>query len=126
MQYLTRQAVGLAREVELYFLDSVGRIETVAQALRPGSGRSSCRPTAASEVLDEMVRENRHIVLLRVLDASGKGSFVQNRALAATPESELEPVLARGVRGQPPGPAGAARPAAASPARRRWSSCRSR
>jgi putative nucleotidyltransferase with HDIG domain len=104
MQYLTRQAVGLAREVELYFLDSVGRIESVAQALRPTQGQQ-LQAAAASEVLNELVRANRHIVLLRVLDASGKGSFVQNRALSATSESELGPVLAEAftanLRGRP-------------------------
>ena len=104
MQYLTRQAVGLAREVELYFLDSVGRIESVAQALRPGDGQP-LQPDASSEILNELVRENRHIVLLRLLDASGKGSFVQNRALSPTAEAELEPVLgeafAANLRGRP-------------------------
>jgi HD-GYP domain-containing protein (c-di-GMP phosphodiesterase class II) len=104
MQYLTRQAVGLAREVELYFLDSVGRIESVAQALRPFRGQQ-LQADAASEVLNELVRENRHIVLLRVLDASGKGSFVQNRTLSAASESELGPVLAEAftsnLRGRP-------------------------
>ena len=104
MQYLTRQAVGLAREVELYFLDSVGRIESVAQALRPAQGQR-LQADAASEVLNELVRENRHIVLLRVLDASGKGSFVQNRTLSSTAEAELGPVLAeaftRNLRGRP-------------------------
>jgi putative nucleotidyltransferase with HDIG domain len=104
MQYLTRQAVGLAREVELYFLDSVGRIESVAQALRPAQGQQ-LQAAAASEVLNELVGQNRHIVLLRVLDASGKGSFVQNRALSTTSESELGPVLAEAfttnLRGRP-------------------------
>ncbi len=93
MQYLTRQAVGLARELELYFLDGVGRIEAVAQALHPATGQD-LQAGAASEVLNELVRENRHIVLLRVLDAYGKGSFVQNRALSAATEAELGPVLA--------------------------------
>jgi HD-GYP domain-containing protein (c-di-GMP phosphodiesterase class II) len=104
MQYLTRQAVGLAREVELYFLDSVGRIESVAQVLRPAQGQR-LQADAASEVLNELVRENRHIVLLRVLDASGKGSFVQNRTLSSTSEAELGPVLAEAftsnLRGRP-------------------------
>jgi HD-GYP domain-containing protein (c-di-GMP phosphodiesterase class II) len=93
MQYLTRQAVGLARELELYFLDSVGRIEAVAQALHPQEGQR-LRAVAAAEILNELVRENRHIVLLRVLDAEGKGSFVQNRTLSAAAEGELAPALA--------------------------------
>ena len=104
MQYLTRQAVGLARELELYFLDSVGRIEVVAQVLHPANGQP-LQAAAASEVLNELVRGNRHIVLLRLLDADGKGSFVQNRTLSAASETELGPVLAEAftanLRGRP-------------------------
>jgi HD-GYP domain-containing protein (c-di-GMP phosphodiesterase class II) len=91
MQYLTRQSVELAREVELYFFDSVGRIEGVAKALRITDAQQ--RNDAAGEVLNELVNENRHIVLLRFLDASGKGSFVQNRTMSAAAERELESVL---------------------------------
>lgn len=91
MQYLTRQAVGLAREVELYFLDSVGRIEGVAKALRIAGQQQ--RSDSATETLNELVSENRHIVVLRLLDASGKGSFVQNRTMSAAAEHELESVL---------------------------------
>ncbi len=38
MQYLTKQAVGLASEVTVYFLEHVGRIEAAAQAFRPTGG----------------------------------------------------------------------------------------
>jgi putative nucleotidyltransferase with HDIG domain len=104
MQYLTRQAVGLAHEMELYFLDSVGRIESVAQAIRPAPGER-LRADTGSEILNELVRQNRHIVLLRLLDADGKGSFVQNRTLSATAEAELGPALAEAftanLRGRP-------------------------
>jgi HD-GYP domain-containing protein (c-di-GMP phosphodiesterase class II) len=104
MQYLTRQAVGLARELELYFLDSVGRIEVVAQVLHPANGQP-LQAAAASEVLNELARGNRHIVLLRLLDADGKGSFVQNRTLSTATESELGPILAEAftanLRGRP-------------------------
>ncbi len=92
-QYLTRQAVGLARELELYYLEGAGRIEAVAEALHPVQDQR-LQADAASEILNELVRENRHIVLLRVLDAEGKGSFVQNRTLSAASESELGPILA--------------------------------
>ena len=92
MQYLTRQAVGLAREIQLYFLDSVGRIEMMAKALRPGEGRR-LDPRTASETLNELVNENRHIELLRLLDATGQGSFFQNPSLSARAERELEPIL---------------------------------
>ena len=90
MQYLTRQSVGLAREVELYFLDSVGRIEAVARALSIAGGQAGA---GAAQALNELVNENRHIVLLRLLDSSGKGSFVQNRTMAPAAEHELELAL---------------------------------
>ncbi|MGD1147805.1 MAG: HD domain-containing phosphohydrolase [Thermoanaerobaculaceae bacterium] len=90
MQYLTRQSVGLAREVELYFLDSVGRIEAVARALSIAGGHAGGE---AAQALNELVNENRHIVLLRLLDSSGKGSFVQNRTIAPAAEHELELAL---------------------------------
>ncbi len=91
MQYLTRQSVGLAREIELYFLDSVGRIEGVAKALRISGGLLSGE--SAGQTLNELVAENRHILLLRLLDSSGRGSFVQNRALPAGAERALESVM---------------------------------
>jgi HD-GYP domain-containing protein (c-di-GMP phosphodiesterase class II) len=74
----------------LYFLDSVGRIEAVARALRIAGGQAGA---GAAQALNELVNENRHIVLLRLLDSSGKGSFVQNRTMAPAAEHELELAL---------------------------------
>ncbi|MFH1176047.1 MAG: HD domain-containing phosphohydrolase [Acidobacteriota bacterium] len=92
MQYLTRQAVGLARELELFFLGSVGRIETVAQILRPAGGQGFDAETT-SATLAEVVQRNDHIVLLRLLDATGKGPFVQSRPLGAAAEQAAESIL---------------------------------
>ena len=92
MQYLTRQSVGLAREVQLYFLDSVGRIEAAARAL---SIAGSLPAGGGARALNELVNENRHIVLLRLLDSSGKGSFVQNRTMSPAAERELELTLGK-------------------------------
>ncbi|HUK12151.1 MAG TPA: HD domain-containing phosphohydrolase [Thermoanaerobaculaceae bacterium] len=91
-QYLTRQAVGLAREVQMFFLDSVGRIEAVAQVLRPSAGRP-LEGDAASALLTDVVRRNPNLILLRLLDASGRGPFVQTRALSASAEAAIEPLL---------------------------------
>src|SRR5271157_1954756 len=91
-QYLTRHAVGLAREVELFFLDSVGRIEAVAQVLRPTPGQR-LDGGGSSTILADVVRGNRNVILLRLLDASGHGPFVQNRARSAATERALDPVL---------------------------------
>ncbi|MGE5236297.1 MAG: HD domain-containing phosphohydrolase [Acidobacteriota bacterium] len=91
-QYLTRQAVGLAREIEMFFLGSVGKIETVAESLRWSAGRSFDRE-AASATLTDLLRSNRSILMLRLLDASGQGSVLQSRALASDAEGRLEPLL---------------------------------
>ncbi len=103
-QYLTRQAVGLARELEMFFLSSVGRIETVSQVLRPGTGRP-VDTAAAATTLTEIVRGNRAIILLRLLDTSGRGPFVQGRALPPAAETALDPILAdafaENLRGRP-------------------------
>jgi len=91
-QYLTRQAVGLSREIELFFVDTVGRLETVAQVLRPGLGEGEGRGDAAA-ALRQIVESNRRIILLRLLDEQGKGPFVQSRALRREAEDALEAKL---------------------------------
>ncbi len=88
-QYLTRQAVGLGREIDLFFADTVGRLETVAQVLRPGPGEGEgLGDTAAA--LRQIVESNRRIILLRLLDEHGKGPFVQSRTLPPEAEDILE------------------------------------
>ncbi len=88
-QYLTRQAVGLGREIELFFVDTVGRLETVAQVLRPRSGEAE-GPGDAAAALRQIVESNRRVILLRLLDDRGKGPFVQSRALRPEAEDTLE------------------------------------
>jgi HD-GYP domain-containing protein (c-di-GMP phosphodiesterase class II) len=104
MQYLTRQAVGLAREVELYFLGSVGSLETLAQGVRP-TERGRLDASGASNMLQEFIRGNDNIILVRLLDADGKGPFVQRRALEPGAESALEEIMreafAENLRGRP-------------------------
>jgi HD-GYP domain-containing protein (c-di-GMP phosphodiesterase class II) len=92
MQYLTRQSVGLAREIELYFLQSVGRVDTMAQMLQAPKGQR-LDVESRSAILADMVRANPHIVLLRLLASDGKGPFVQSRPLASATEGELEDAL---------------------------------
>jgi len=103
-QYLTRQAVGLSREIELFFVDTVGRLETVAQVLRPGLGVGEGAGDAAS-ALRQIVESNRRIILLRLLDGQGKGPFVQSRALRReaedTLETQLEEAFALNLAGRP-------------------------
>jgi HD-GYP domain-containing protein (c-di-GMP phosphodiesterase class II) len=104
MQYLTRQAVGLAREVELYFLDSVGHVETLAQGVRP-SARGGIDTSGASTMLQEFIKGHENVIMLRLLGADGQGPFVQRRSLNAGAESALEEILreafADNMRGRP-------------------------
>ena len=92
MQYLTRQAVGLAREVELYFLDSVGHLETLAQGIRPDSS-GSLDLDASARVLQEVVEGHPNIVILRLLGRDGAGPFVQRRTLAGDAQGSLDEIL---------------------------------
>jgi HD-GYP domain-containing protein (c-di-GMP phosphodiesterase class II) len=103
-QYLTRQAVGLAREVELYFLDSVGHVETLSQGIRPNS-QGVIDVGGASTMLQEFIKGHENIILLRLLGADGQGPFVQRRSLSGNAESALEEILreafADNLRGRP-------------------------
>jgi len=96
MQYLTRQAVGLTREIELYFLDSVGRIETIGGFLRLQAGAHEL-PTFSTALADS-IRGNHHILLLRLLDATGRGPYVQGPGLSSETERALDPLLGEAFR----------------------------
>lgn len=103
-QYLTRQAVGLGREIELFFLDTVGRLETVAQVLRPRAGDAVGDADAAA-ALRQIVESNRRVILLRLLDEAGGGPFVQSRAVhpgdEAVLEARLEEAFTSNLAGKP-------------------------
>ncbi len=93
MQYLSRQAVGLSREVELFFLDSVGRVELLSQALKPAAGQP-LRESGSSEILAELVHGSRSIMLLRLVDPAGRTvGAAQSRGLSATVEAGLQAAL---------------------------------
>jgi len=94
-QYLTRQAVGFARELELFFLDTVGRLESLAQALRLGTG-DGLPLDRVPPILAEAVQANRNLVMLRLLDRGGRGQFVQGKPLTPEAEAVLNPLLIRG------------------------------
>lgn len=94
-QYLTRQAVGFARELELFFLDTVGRLESLSQALRVSVGEELPQE-AVPNILAEALQANRSLVMLRLVDPQGRGSFVQGRALSSDAEQVLNPLLVKG------------------------------
>ncbi len=88
-QYLTRQAVGLARDIELFFVDTQGRLETVAQVLRPGSG-DDVDVAAAAPLLSGVAERNGRLLIMRLLDVKGMGPFVQSRTLPSGVEAAIE------------------------------------
>lgn len=92
-QIMSRQSAALAREVELFFRDSVDRIETVAMVIGQGWRPEGPPPAGASRVLGELIRDNRHIVMLRLLDRAGAGDFVQNPDLSAAADPALAALL---------------------------------
>ncbi|MGC8917502.1 MAG: HD domain-containing phosphohydrolase [Thermoanaerobaculum sp.] len=103
-QYLTRQAVGFARELELYFVDTVGRLEGVAQAFSLASDSASPSERGPG-VLTEAIKANRNVLMLRLLDRQGRGQFVQGRLFPEGAEQVLNPLLDRafneGLSGKP-------------------------
>lgn len=103
-QYLTRQSVGLARELELRFLGSVGRLRTAAQVLRPRV-TGPLDGDAASALLRDLAAGSPNVALLRLLDASGKGTFLQGAGLsdeaARSLEHRLGSAFAATLRGEP-------------------------
>ncbi|MGQ9495675.1 MAG: HD domain-containing phosphohydrolase [Thermoanaerobaculaceae bacterium] len=94
-QYLTRQAVGLARELQLFFLDSTGRLASLSQALRMSTAKEPSLDEVAP-MLTEMVESNRNLIMLRLVNRQGQGQFVQGRALSREDEETLNPLLVRG------------------------------
>jgi len=94
-QYLTRQAVGFARELELFFLDTVGRLDSLSQALRVNA-EDQLPLEKVPPILAEAVQANRNLVMLRLVDRKGTGHFVQGRALSPGAEGVLNPLLVKG------------------------------
>jgi len=103
-QYLTRQAVGLAKEFEYFFLDTVGRIETIAKSMRPAPDRP-LDVVGASITLEEVVRGHTAILMLRILDPTGQGPAVRDVTFSAATENAVEEVLreafAANMKGRP-------------------------
>lgn len=91
-QYLTRQSVGLAREIELRFLESVSRLRVAAQMLRPRV-TGPLDGDAASTLLRDLAAGAPNVVLLRSLDSAGKGTFLQGEGLSDEAVGKLEPRL---------------------------------
>jgi putative nucleotidyltransferase with HDIG domain len=93
---MTKQAVGTALEIQLFFLESVGRIETIASALRPKVGEVIDKGSQ-TEVLANLVRKNQNIIVLRLID--GSGEYIQlPDSIPAKTEEVITPILAGAFR----------------------------
>ncbi|MCS7182991.1 MAG: HD domain-containing protein, partial [Thermoanaerobaculum sp.] len=96
-QYLTRQAVGFARELELFFVETVGRLEGLSQAMA-ASAENALPMDRVPAILSEVIKGNRSVIMLRVLDRQGQGQFVQGKSLSPEAEERLAPLLAKAFR----------------------------
>ena len=103
-QFLTRQAVGLAKEFEYFFLDTVGRIETMAKSMRRAPGQP-LDVAGTSITLEEVVRGHTAILMLRMLDATGQGPAVRDATFSSATENAVDEVLreafAANMKGRP-------------------------
>ncbi|MCG6961930.1 MAG: HD domain-containing protein [Acidobacteria bacterium] len=87
-QYLTRQAVGLASEVSLFFSSHRTQLEATARALDVGS-RPSVSETDA--LLKGIAKRDPLLMRLQLVNSNGEGSFVSTQ--------ELEPKAAEALAG---------------------------
>jgi len=90
---VNRQAVVLARELNLTFRDSLARIDTVSKTLRPPEPGRRLDTGTIRGVLAEVVRGNASIIRLALVDDRGEGPFVQARELGPEAQARLEQVL---------------------------------
>ncbi len=94
-QYLTRQAVGLASEVSLFYTVHSTRLESTVRALDAG-GRLSI--PALESLLKSLAERDPAILRLEIVDRSGQGSYVRTRELSPEAERRLTDLLAAGRR----------------------------
>ena len=89
-QYLTRQAVSLASEVNLYFSGYRTQLRATVRALEAGSALS---PGAAESLLKSLANRNQGFVHLQILDPEGEGTFVRTRQLPQPADDALAAAL---------------------------------
>ena len=89
-QYLTRQAVSLASEVNLYFSGYRTQMRATVRALEAGSALDT---NAAEALLKSLANRNQGFVHLQILDPEGEGTFVRTRQLPQPADEALAAVL---------------------------------
>ncbi len=89
-QYLTRQAVSLAAEVELFVANRRARLETLAATLAAVGA-----PRRTERLLEGLTAADPALLQLQLLDAAGRGPFVRVKDLPASTVAGLNEAFAR-------------------------------
>jgi putative nucleotidyltransferase with HDIG domain len=87
-QYLTRQAVSLAKEVSLFFSSHRIQLTSTVSALQAGN---QVAEEAYTTLLQGLAQEGQSFVYLRIINTRGQGSFVR----APTVDEDTEQALNR-------------------------------
>ncbi len=90
-QFLTRQAVGLAREVSLFFERHETQLESTANALSAGR---PIRPEAFTTLVEETAGADPALIELQAVDTSDEGGFARAKNLPAETVAALEKLTA--------------------------------
>jgi len=90
-QFLTRQAVGLAREVSLFFQRHETQLASTARAL--SSGRP-IKPDSFTTLVEQTAGADPALIELQAVDKKGEGGFARARNLPAETVSALEKLTA--------------------------------
>ncbi|NOZ95831.1 MAG: HD domain-containing protein [Acidobacteria bacterium] len=90
-QFLTRQAVGLAREVSLFFERHETQLASTANALSAGR---PIRPEAFTTLVEETAGADPALIELQAVDTSDEGGFARARNLPAETVAALERLTA--------------------------------
>ncbi|HHQ49139.1 MAG TPA: HD domain-containing protein [Acidobacteria bacterium] len=91
-QFLTRQAVGLAREVSLFFQRHETELAATAQAL--GAGRP-IKGDSFTALVQQMASADPALIELQAVDTSGNGGFARAKELSPATVNALEQLVAQ-------------------------------
>ncbi len=89
-QYLTRQAVGLASEVSLFFSGHRTQLESTARALE---ATPQLRLRSMDPILEGIASRDPDFIRVQLITREGRGSFVKTRELAPESAAALQGLL---------------------------------
>ncbi len=90
-QFLTRQAVGLAREVSLFFQRHETQLASTARALAAGR---PINPDSFTTLVEQTASADPALIELQGVDTAGEGGFARAKDLPAETVSALEKLTA--------------------------------